>query len=885
MIGPPGTILDSGWSMFFAKDCLGGSMEDADYPRSASSTSPTLELGYSIMRRWILVILLLGASTSPLFSQQSVGSIMGHIRLSSPDQAEALRIRAEEVTTEAQIEETEVDTGGNFAFRNLPFATYDLYVVDRGRAAFAHRVIVHSAVAMHVTIDSVPSFEKTEILVTDTHMEPTQPEVHTLFTAPMIQTLPVSNTAKGVEAILMNSPGIVPDEDGRLHMRGEDAMLQYVIDGIPLSTNQTRIYAPLFDASFVESADLLRGAFDPEYGVATSGVLNITTKSGFDAPTFGHAEYSMGTFNNNSQGVDVGGHLGQSFAYYAAYGGFHSDRYLDPVSGFDPNHTAGNGSDYFGKINVIASDKIDVTALGYIGETKFEVPNHNSPGRQDQSQDLKSLFFGARANYSLSNSSVLSLLAYTRQQTADLTSNGLDRLTNPTDSVQRAIALLSERYFVGAHRKDIETGGQLEYSTKTDWFGDENELKLGVGGEIFPISEFLTFAVTDSNISNQSYPGGDNRFLPYDLTTANGRPFLVDTSATGKRISAYAQDRVTIGNWTVSGGVRFDLYDFLDQQSGISPRINAIYRASDQLVLRASYNRMFMQAPLENDLVSSSWQAGQLVGPDQNGAPRIVQSEKSHVLELGAGYRLNKYVNLDLTGYGKLIDDMVVKVELGNSGVIFPANIKQGIVGGGDLEVLLRDWNNFSGRLAFSTIVSKGLVPSDGSSPFAAGLVLGEEGENYSNPFKGEDMFNTEHNQLMTASFVLRYDFASGFFGLISGRYDSGLPFDLVDTNGTGPDATRAREILKQRGYSDDVINMLVLDPEMPGSPDRSVAPHATFDASVGADLRQFGFPVRVIGSVINILDTKYLIKFESTFGGTHFGAPRMFLLTAELTP
>ncbi|MDP4199387.1 MAG: hypothetical protein Q8922_11005 [Bacteroidota bacterium] len=831
---------------------------------------------------WLSFLFLVSCSAA-VEAQQSVGSVLGHINLSSPDQAESLRIRAEEITTEATIEETEIDSSGDFAFRNLPFATYDLYVVNQGRAAFTRRVVVHSSVSMHVMIDSVPNFEKTEITVTDTHMEPTQPEVHTLFTAPVIQSLPVSNPAKGIEAILMNSPGIVPDEDGRFHMRGEDAMLQYVIDGIPLATNQTRIYAPLFDANFVESADLLRGAFDPEYGVATSGVLNITTKSGFDAPQFGHAEYSTGTFGNNSTGVDFGGHFGQAFAYYGAYGNFHSNRYLDPVSGFDPNHTNGNGNDYFGKINVIASNKVDIAALGYFGATTFEVPNHIVSGPQNQSQDLQSLFFGARVNYSLSNASVISLLGYTRRQLADLTSNGLDRM-NPADSVQLKTALLSERYFVGAHRKDVESGGQLEYSTKTDWFGDENEFKMGLGGEIFPISEFLTFAVTDSNISNSNYPGGDARFAAYDLTRS-GSPFLVDTSATGKRISGYAQDRVTAGDWTLSGGVRYDLYDFLDQESGISPRVNAIYRASDRLVIRASYNRMFMQAPLENDLVSSSMQAGQLVGSAQAGAPQIVQSEKSHVLEIGAGYRLNKYVNLDLTGYGKLIDDMIVKVELGNSGVIFPANIKNGIVGGGDLEVLLRDWNNFSGRLAFSTTVSKGKVPSDGSSPFAAGLVLGEEGFSYSHPFSGEDMFNTEHNQLMTASFALRYDFAAGFFGVISGRYDSGLPFDLVDTNHLGPDATRARQILLDRGYTPDVIDLLNLQPEMPGSPDRSVAPHATFDASVGASLARFGLPVQLIGSVINIFDTKYLYKFESTFGGTHFGTPRMFLLRAELAP
>ena len=832
------------------------------------------------IRKYALLTLLLCLFYAPANAQQSSGTIAGHIRLDNPDHGRELVVRAAEIMSGTTFESGEVDTAGDFELRNVPFATYNLFVLDQGKRVLTRRVVVNSVVPVIVTIDSLPAIPAEEVVVTGSQMESTQPTVHTLFTAPAIQSLPVSNPIKTVEAVLLNSPGIVPDEDGRLHMRGEDAMLQYVIDGIPLTTNQTRIYAPLLDANIIESADLLRGSLNPEYGVATAGVLNITTKSGYDAPSFGHAEYSLGTFNNNYEGANFGGHFTQAFAFYGAYGNFNSDRYLDPVSGFDPNHTAGSGNDYFGKINVLLGDKLDLTALGYYGLTKYGVPNSTDSSKQDQNGELASAMFGARLNYQLSSSSVLSLLGYTRRQEADLTSNGLDRINSSADSLT---ALQSERYFIGAHRKDIQSGAQLEYSAKTDWFNGDNEFKLGAGGEIFPVSEYFTFAVTDSNVSNPNFPGGDDRLIPYDLTKG-GHAFLVDTNAIGKRISAYAQDVLTTGNWTISGGLRFDLYDLLGQESGLSPRLNLLYRASDALVLRFSYNRMFMQAPMENILVSSSAAAGQLVGAEQGSAPRAVQSEKSHVFEAGAGYVLNKYLDLDLTGYGKLIDDMVVKVELGNSGIIFPANIKQGIVAGGEFSVRLRNWNNISGDLALSTIVSQGVKPSDGSSPFAGGLVLGEEGENYANPWPGEDMFNTEHNQLLTASFNLRYNHPSGFIFVLGGRFDSGLPFDLVDPlTGLGPDPTRSKQLLEQRGYSDNVINLLDLNSEQPGSPDKSGAPHATFDASVGYDLARVGFPVKLTGSVINIFDTEYLIKFESAFGGTHFGTPRMFMLTAQL--
>src|SRR5438105_686167 len=129
---------------------------------------------------------------------QSVVTITGHIHRITPEIADELRVEVEEVTTEAMIEEAEVDSSGEFVIRNLPFATYDLYLREQRRSAFVRRVVVRSAVPIEINIDSLPNFEGAEVTVTDTHLEPTEPTVHTLFTGPVIQSLPVANTAKGI---------------------------------------------------------------------------------------------------------------------------------------------------------------------------------------------------------------------------------------------------------------------------------------------------------------------------------------------------------------------------------------------------------------------------------------------------------------------------------------------------------------------------------------------------------------------------------------------------------------------------------------------------------------------------------------------------------------
>jgi hypothetical protein len=211
-------------------------------------------------------------------------------------------------------------------------------------------------------------------------------------------------------------------------------------------------------------------------------------------------------------------------------------------------------------------------------------------------------------------------------------------------------------------------------------------------------------------------------------------------------------------------------------------------------------------------------------------------------------------------------------------------NLKQGLVAGGEIRADLRNWNNISGFLGLSGGVALGLKPEDGSSPIAAGLILGEEGRNYSHPFEREDAFPTEHNQLFTAVMNATYNHPTGLFATLGGRFDLGLPFDLAGANGEGLTPEESRVELRRRGYSDEVIDLLSLEMEEEGSPDKAVAPHAVFDLAAGFNFQPLtGFRARVTLSALNLLDSDYLYKFESSFGGTHFGMGRTLLAKVEV--
>lgn len=825
------------------------------------------------MKKISILLTFVLICTSTLISQPT-GTVKGDFKnFKQPD--EKLTILFKEVTTKSVIQKIELTDGSEFVAHDLPFASYIVEVYHPAGLLIQTTTTISSSLPVTISFDSLKNYSKQEIDVSSEYYNYSSGG-RTFYSTEKIESMPSISAHGQIETVLLNSPGVVPDEDGRLHVRGEDAQLQYVVDGIPITNNQTRVYASLFNAGIIKTLDFQRGGINPEYGVSTAGVMNIITKSGFDAPYFANAYADYGSLNSKEGGLEFGGNLSGKEALYLAYNYFTTDRYLDPIVDGDPIHDNGKANNLFAKFDALLSQNIDLVALGSYSATNFYIPNSTIASKQNQQQTMTNYTLGLRLNAELSDRINFSILGYNRKDRAQATSNGLNAINSPADSL---IALNNEKFFIGGDRSITTYGTSVDLDMK---LFERGTTYIGAGGEYFPLKEYFTFAVTNPNLSNPYIPGGDSLYKPYDITQG-GRPFLVNQSLNANRMFAYIEQNYDLDKLKFQLGLRYDYFHIFDPENNISGKIAASYTLLDNLILRLSYNRTVMMAPLENILVSSSLQADTLTGAAQEGITSKVQSEKSHVFEIGGAYLMNKYLSFDIAGYAKLIDDFLVKVELGNSGVIFPANLKQGFVAGGELQIKLNNWNNFSGFLNFSTITSLGLKPSDGTSPIAAGLIIGEEGHSYNNPFPGEDMFQTEHNQLLTATFNLVYNHPLGYFVAIGGRFDSGLPFDLADSTGKGLDEAQSRIELKKRGYSDKVIDMLSLTSDQPGSPDKSGAPHATFDLAIGSDLRKtLSLPFKITASVTNIFNTDYLIKFESTFGGTHFGTPRMLNLKLD---
>ena len=68
--------------------------------------------------------------------------------------------------------------------------------------------------------------------------------------------------------------------------------------------------------------------------------------------------------------------------------------------------------------------------------------------------------------------------------------------------------------------------------------------------------------------------------------------------------SAYVQDAIRLGNWTVNAGLRWDHYQLLLNQNAVSPRVAiSRYFPSIGVNLHGSYDRIFQTPSFENILL------------------------------------------------------------------------------------------------------------------------------------------------------------------------------------------------------------------------------------------------------------------------------------------
>jgi outer membrane receptor protein involved in Fe transport len=564
-----------------------------------------------------------------------------------------------------------------------------------------------------------------------------------------------------LNSVLLQTPGVVQDSFGDIHIRGEHRNLQYRLNGVALPEGLSG-FGQVFDARSLRSVSVLTGALPAQFGFRTNAVIALETRSG---------------------ALDPGGSAG-------IYGG--SRGTIQPHASW-----AGilGGWDIFATGSFLRSDQ------------GIENPTSSWSAINGTTQQTRGLLTGARQ---LDDTTRLSLIAgmalnrfrlpVTRGLEPEFTVDGQSEFDS---AALRARQWERTWYGVAALQKswgdiDLQVAPFIRYSSIHYLPSPPGEIAFnGIASDVFRGSLAMGMqadaawrAAADHTLRAGFQVTGERAqfrsqslVLPLDTEgAALDTPLGIEDryGRTGWLYGGYLQDewRVT-ERLTLNLGLRWDQMVQFVTAGQLSPRLNLVWQAAEGTTLHAGYARTFTPPQFESVQAGTIARfLGTTAAPFslENGA---VRPERAHRFDIGMSQRIGPHLTLGLDAYYKDVRDLLDYGQFGNALIFTPFNFRQGKVYGVEFSGSWRDerWLLY-GNLALSRSVGRDIR----SGQFN---IEPEELE-----YIRRKYVRTDHDQLVTASAGAVWNGWEG--GRLSGTllFGSGLRRGFAATEKVAPYAT-----------------------------------------------------------------------------------------------
>ena len=740
--------------------------------------------------------------------------------------------------------DTRTDKDGRFLFFNVPFNPYELHVEVQGFQTQHIKLDVRSTVPVDIPValalEAISEKVRVEAEAAAAVLETDSSTSHIDIDKSYIEHAPAANPSRGMEALIVQTPGFAQDENGRYHFQGAHSEQSYVVDGQPISDQIGITFSNSIDPRILQSAEVIYGNVPAEYGEKIAAVINLTTKSGLGSGAFkGDARVGAARFNTYDAGVSGGGGSAR-FGYFGSIDGSKSDRFLDPPN-FDNLQNHGDTERVFLRLDLATEGSTNAFRVsGLVGRTRRGVPNTFSQQAADTDNQVETNDWNASLGWQsiLSPTAVLDTTVFARN-------NRYTYYGSPNDP-----SLITNS------KRSLDNYGVQPVLTIQA--GAANEIKAGAVLKLYPIKERFSFGITDQNLNDPTSDGYNPNLAPYDLTRG-GSSFLFEGSRTITYAAGFVEDTLRLSHLTAQVGLRYDHANFPLSESQLEPRVGlAYYLPSTKTVFRVSYNRILITPEYENVLFSSSALASSLAPPAVQASRALGEglilppAARQNVYDVGVQQAVGSRLRLDVDFWERRVRFVADQAQFENTGIVFPVAFDHGRLHGWNVRLDLAPIGGVTGY------ASVGHVRAVYNPPLAGGLFLdtGALDAVTGGPFV------IDHDQNLQVQGGLTYAFGkSGVWVAANGRYDSGLVTGADETLVDDPDNSFALPYIRFGNGTD-------LDPNR-------VAPRTVWNFSVGADLARFGVPVGVQLDVLNAFDKKGVYNVLSTFGGTHVIPPR----------
>jgi hypothetical protein len=751
--------------------------------------------------------------------------VRGELRIEVHDPRGTAVATGGELVSEANGFRRTFTTGpeGRYIAQDLPFGVYRLSLQAEGFAPWSDLVEIRSDVPVRVavTLGVAPVTTKVEVNDSATLVDPYSTGSLYSIRRQTIEEHDAAQPGRKLLDLVSEQPGWLYEANGVLHPRGSEYDVQFVVDGLPLTQNRSPAFAPSFDAGDVESLRVLTASFPAEYGRKLGGIVEVTTKKDVQAGWHGRLEAGGGSFST------LNGAAGISYAREAnrlSVGGegFHTDRYLDPpVLANYTNRGNATGFSASYERDFSTSDRLRVSVTH--NAVRFLVPNELVQQQAGQRQDIQNTETSGRIyfQHTISPELFMSFSGSARDLSATLSSNPF---------ATPVIVSQDRGYREGYVRADL-----AGHHGHHDW-------KTGGDGIFSPVHEALQYTITDPT---QFDPGTQLNFqFPYQ------RKWDVEPSL-------YVQDQMRLGRWNFSAGLRFDHYGFVIHESAWSPRIGiSRFVPALNLLLHASYDRVFQTPAVENLLLASS-SLLDAISPSVLRLP--VKPGRGNYYEGGVTKaflgRLRLDANIFRRDFRQYSDDDVLL----DTGVSFPIAFAKARIFGEEIRTEIPQWGRFSGYLSYAN------QSGYGQGPITGGLFLGSDA---ANALTDTSKFAVTQDQRNSLRARVRFQAPRHAWLAMGVQYGSGLPANIGNAKVADLLAAFGQQILDRVDLARG-----------------RVRPNFSLDLAAGAQIyhkEQRSAALQI--QLANLANRLNVINFASLFSGTALGEPRSVSANLRLT-
>ena len=482
--------------------------------------------------------------------------------------------------------------------------------------------------------------------------------------AQLVDNLPGGENIQ-LNQVILQAPGATQDSFGQLHIRGDHNNIQYRLNNVILPEGLS-VFGQTLSPRLASNIDLITGALPAQYGLRTAGVINITTKSGFQ--TGGDVSVYGGSHGMYEPSAEYGGTWGPNSAFVS--GSFtHTGLGVEsPDGGSTPLHDVSNQLQAFGYFDHIIDASSRISLIFGTSQETFQIPN--APGQHPDlglSVNGQTDFLSDDLNERQREGSTYAIASYQRSLgKATIQASLFARYSTLTFNPDPVGDILFDGIAQTARKSDTAAGVQLESVYDLT---DAHTLR---GGLI--IEGDRAVSKTSSSV------------LPVDPLTgvAGDTPIaIIDNGArTAWTYSAYVQDEwKLLPTLTLNYGLRFDQLKSYRSEHQFSPRVNLVWTPLVGTTLHAGYARYFSPPPFELVANETVAKFANTTAASASADDTTPFSMRTNYFDVGAQQKLGA-VTLGVDAYYRQDRNLIDEGQFGAPIILTPFNYAKGYARG-----------------------------------------------------------------------------------------------------------------------------------------------------------------------------------------------------------